>query len=132
MQCGELMRTFKKIPLEVTLVVIVTLFIAMRLTMVIVAALKPPQDQFLQNVFWIGYPIIAFIWGVASHPADYKWWLALVMVTIGMGAGLTFWNGYLRLVNLPVYMAVSMLGYGIAASMFKPGTPLPPKKKKQI
>ena len=126
------MRTFKKIPLDVTLVVAATLFVAMKLSMIVVAFMRPAQEDFLKYVFWVAYPLIAFIWGVASHPADYKWWLALLITLVGMGAGLTFWNGYLRLLNLPVYLAVAMIGYIVASKMFKAAPQVLPKKKKKI
>jgi hypothetical protein len=115
----EEIQPVSRMPWDLSLVMLATVYILMRLSKIGMTFLAAPGDEYNRAVVWIGYPLVALIWGVASRPLQFKYWWMLVICLIGMAGGLYFGHGAPFLIYLVPYLAITSIGFFIAKFIFK-------------
>lgn len=112
------MQTGKPVPSrfqwDVTLVVIASTFILVRLVRIALIWITQPGPNYEQSTFWIALPILSVIFGWVCRDLHYKQWQMLIMGAIGFAAGIYYWIGPREVANLiyvPVYILIMNLGF---------------------
>jgi len=104
-------KQLPRMPWDLSLVMLATVYILMRLSKIGVTFISPPGEAYLQTVLWVGYPLVALIWGVVARFLEFKFWWMLVICAISMAGGLFFGHGAPHLIYLPIYLIATAAGY---------------------
>ncbi len=113
-------KELPSMPWDLSLVMLATVYILMRLSKIGITFISPPGPVYLQTVLWVGYPFVALIWGIAARFLQFKFWWMLIICLIAMAGGLFFGHGAPHLVYLVIYLIATTVGYYGAGLFSKP------------
>ena len=114
-------KELPRMPWDLSLVMLATVYILMRLSKIGITFISPPGPVYLQTVLWVGYPFVALLWGIIARLLQFKFWWMIIIGLIAMAGGLFFGHGAPHLIYLPIYLIAIIGGYYGAGLLPKPG-----------
>ncbi len=93
-------KDLPRMPWDLSLVMLATVYILMRLSKIGITFISPPGPVYLQTVLWFGYPFVALVWGIIARLLQFKFWWMSIIGLIAMAGGLFFGHSAAHLLIL--------------------------------